>query len=49
MTATIGDTTWETSLFPKDGGYLMPVKTVVRKAEQIELGDVVGVTLEIAT
>jgi hypothetical protein len=49
VTARIGDTTWETSLFPKDGGYLVPVKTVIRKAEQIELGDVVGVTLQIAT
>lgn len=48
-TARIGATSWETSLFPKDGGYLVPVKAAVRKAEQIELGDVVGVTLQIAT
>jgi hypothetical protein len=49
VTARIGDTVWETSLFPKDGGYLVPVKTAVRKAEQIELGDVVEVTLNLAT
>jgi hypothetical protein len=49
VTARIGETTWETSLFPKDGGYLVPVKTVIRKTEQLELGDVVEVTLKIAT
>src|SRR5690606_30449593 len=26
VTARIGDTEWETSLFPKDGRYLVPVK-----------------------
>jgi hypothetical protein len=49
VTAGIGGTSWETSLFPKDGGYLVPVKTAVRRAEQIDLGDVVGVTLLIET
>ena len=49
VTAQIGDTEWTTSLFPKKGLYLVPVKDAVRKAEQIELGDVVGVTLDIAT
>jgi hypothetical protein len=45
VTAQIGDTSWQTSLFPKDGQYLVPVKTQVRKAEVIELGDVVTVSL----
>ena len=49
VTARVGDTEWATSLFPKDGGYLVPLKTVVRSAEQIELGDVVEVTLNLAT
>lgn len=34
-TITIGDTSFETSLFPKDGGYLVPLKADVRKAEAI--------------
>ena len=46
--AHIGTTTWTTSLFPKDGGYLVPVKDAVRKAEELELGDVVDVRLSVA-
>ena len=46
-TARIGDTTWTTSLFPKDGAYLVPVKATVRHAEGLELGDVVHVTLNL--
>jgi Domain of unknown function (DUF1905) len=47
VTATIGGTTWATSIFPaKDvGGYLLPVKAAVRKAEGIVQGDEVDVTL----
>jgi hypothetical protein len=43
---TIGDTTWETSLFPKDGRYLVPLKDRVRRAEAIEAGSRVEVRLE---
>ncbi len=43
----IGDTTWKTSLFPKDGLYLVPIKASVRKAEKIEEGDTVNILLEI--
>ena len=43
--ARIDDTEWETSLFPKDGRYLVPVKDKVRKAELLDLGDVVTVRL----
>ena len=43
--ATIGGTEWTTSLFPKDGRYLVPVKAWVRKAEGLELGDPVTVRL----
>ncbi len=48
VTATIGDTKWQTSVFPsKDsGGYLLPVKAVVRKAESLIAGDAVSVRLE---
>jgi hypothetical protein len=44
-TVRIGDTTWNTSLFPRDGGYLLPVRVSVRRAEGIDLGDVVDVRL----
>ncbi|WP_243059480.1 DUF1905 domain-containing protein [Nocardioides sp. SR21] len=47
VTVAIGDTTWTTSLWPKDGSYLVPLKDTVRRAEGIELGMVVGVRLRI--
>ena len=43
----IGKTEFTTSLFPKDGRYLVPIKASVRKAENIEKGDNVTVRLEI--
>lgn len=45
---TIGDTEFETSLFPRQGGYLVPIKKVVRDAERIDEGDPVGIHLHIA-
>ena len=47
-TVTIGATTVTTSLFPKDGGYLVPIKNALRLPEKIELGSVVDVTLDFA-
>ena len=47
VTAHIGGTTWTTSLFPKQGRYLLPVKDAVRKAEEIEVGEMVSVRLVI--
>ena len=44
---TVGETVFTTSLFPKDGGYLVPIKDKVRKAEELELGDMVDVQLTI--
>ena len=43
----IGDTDWTTSLWPKDGRYIVPLKDKVRKAERIELGDTVTVRLTV--
>lgn len=43
----IGETRFKTALFPKDGLYLLPLKDVVRKAEGIELGQVVTVSLNV--
>ena len=36
VVATIGDTRWKTSLFPKNGGYIVPIKDSVRKAEALD-------------
>ena len=46
-TVRIGKTEWTTSLFPKDGRYLVPIKASVRKAENLEEGDKVTVRLEV--
>jgi len=43
----IGKTVWTTSLFPKDGRYLVPIKVSVRKTENLEEGDQVTVRLEV--
>ncbi|RXZ72991.1 DUF1905 domain-containing protein [Agromyces albus] len=43
----IGDSAWETSLWPKNGGYIVPVKTWVRKAESLDVGDIVDVRLTV--
>jgi hypothetical protein len=43
----IGKTEWTTSLFPKDGRYLVPVKASIRKAEKLEEGDTVTMRLEV--
>jgi hypothetical protein len=45
--ARIGKTRWQTSLFPKDGRYIVPIKASVRKAEHLEEGDQVAVRLEV--
>lgn len=45
VSARIGRTGWTTSLFPKDGRYIVPVKTDVRRAEGLEVGDTVTVCL----
>ncbi|MCB8986197.1 MAG: DUF1905 domain-containing protein [Ardenticatenaceae bacterium] len=48
VTAKIGATTWQTSLFPKDGRYIVPLKDKVRKAEQLEEGDEITISLEVS-
>jgi hypothetical protein len=47
--ATVGKTTWKTSIFPdkRQGSYLLPVKAEVRAAEGIEVGDTVDVVLQV--
>jgi len=43
----IGGTEWKTALWPKDGRYIIPIKDLVRKAEKLELGDVITLRLEV--
>jgi hypothetical protein len=43
----IGGTEFTTSLWPKDGGYVVPLKDKVRKAESIEVGDDLAILLTI--
>ena len=47
VTARLGLTEWWTSLFPKDGGYLVPLKDAVRRAEGVALGDDVVIHLTV--
>lgn len=47
VAVSIGDVDFETSLFPKDGGYLLPLKDAVRKPSGITVGDEVTVEMTI--
>jgi Domain of unknown function (DUF1905) len=38
---------WKTSLFPKDDAYIVPIKAIIRKAENLEEGDNVKLQLEL--
>ncbi len=48
--ATIGATTWRTSLFPSKahGGWLLPLKAAVRKAEKLAEGTATQAVLALA-
>ncbi|MCB2066292.1 MAG: DUF1905 domain-containing protein [Erythrobacter sp.] len=46
--ASIGESCWQTSLFPqKDGTWFLPVKAAVRRAEGLAEGEPVSVTLQL--
>ena len=45
--AQLGATIWTTSLFPRKGRYLLPVRDAVRIAEEVEIGETVRVRLVI--
>ena len=47
-TLQTGRSEWTTSLWPKDGGYIVPLKAAVRKAEGLEVGDEVTIRLTVA-
>ncbi|MCF1593008.1 DUF1905 domain-containing protein [Streptomyces muensis] len=45
--ARIGEVAFETSLFPKDGGYLLPLKKAVRAPRGLGAGDEVAVEMTV--
>ena len=49
VVATIGKTRWSTSIFPdkRSSTYVLPLKAAVRRAEGIDAGDTISLTLEI--
>jgi formylmethanofuran:tetrahydromethanopterin formyltransferase len=47
--ATIGSTRFTTALFPRNGGYLLPLKDAVRTAEHVKPGDLVSIELVVGT
>ncbi|MCX5315643.1 DUF1905 domain-containing protein [Streptomyces sp. NBC_00154] len=45
--ARIGEVTFTTSLFPKNGGYLLPLRKAVRKPQGLSAGDDVAVEMTV--
>ena len=43
--ALIADTDFKTSLFPREGLFMVPIKEIVRRANQLEVGQQVSVKL----
>ena len=46
--ARVAATEWQTSLWPKDGRYIVPLKDAVRRAERLDVGDTITVGLTVA-
>lgn len=44
----IGATEWKTSLFPKEGRYLVPIRKSVQKSENLDVGNSVVIQLEVS-
>jgi hypothetical protein len=46
----IGKTEWKTSIFPnsKTSSYLLPIKAIVRKSENLKEGDMVSLELRVS-
>ncbi|MFM6980847.1 MAG: DUF1905 domain-containing protein [Micrococcales bacterium] len=47
VSATIGKTSFTTSLIPRNGVYLLPVKNAARIPEKLELGQQVDVAIKL--
>jgi hypothetical protein len=41
VVARIGDVVFTTALYPKDGGYLLPLKDAVRRKTNVTAGDLI--------
>ncbi|MEQ6898739.1 DUF1905 domain-containing protein [Microbacterium sp. KR10-403] len=47
ITASLGSSRWQTSLFPEsDGTYVFAIKQEIRRRESVEVGDTVRVAVE---
>lgn len=48
VNVTVGKSNWKTSIFPeKTGTYLIPIKSKIRKAENINDGNLISLDIEI--
>jgi hypothetical protein len=48
VNVTVGDSRWSTSVFPpRSGGWFLPVKKAICRAEGLEEGDEIDVLLEL--
>ena len=47
VVATIGRSEFATSLFPRHGGYLLPIKVAVQRGEGVGLGDRIRVRMRV--
>ena len=49
VTARIGETTWKTAIFPdsKSGSFVLVVKSAVRQAESLNVGDTVTAVVNV--
>jgi hypothetical protein len=47
VVARVGNSEFATSLFPRDGSYLLPIKVAVQEAERVGLGDKVMVRMRV--
>ncbi|HET6484307.1 MAG TPA: DUF1905 domain-containing protein [Actinoplanes sp.] len=47
VAARVGGTDFTTSLWPKDGRYIVPLKAAVRRGEGLAVGDIVTVRLTV--
>lgn len=45
----LGESEWETSLWPRNGRYVVPLKLAVRRAEGVGTGDTVAIGLAVVT
>jgi hypothetical protein len=47
VVARVGKTEWKTSLFPKEGRYLVPIRMSAQKAENLKEDDEIKLQLEL--